>query len=60
MYKYQDQDVFFNDDYYRFVNKYQDINIKRRIVSDEELLEKMDIKTIENFLRKKKLKNINK
>ena len=36
------------------------IDTGTRYSTDEELLEKMDIETIERFLRKKKLKNIEK
>ena len=46
---------------YRLTTRY---NVKAKAdkasSSDEEILERMDIKTIENFLRKKKMKNINK
>lgn len=42
-------------DYYR--DEYEKDN---RPLSDEEVLERMDIKTIENFLRKKKLERIKK
>lgn len=40
--------------------KNRQIERKTQFESDEEILEKMDLKTIENFLRKKKLSNINK
>ena len=52
-----------NDDY---TDKWMDkrlkmiFNEKNINLSDEEKLEKIDIKVIEKFLRKKKLNNINK
>lgn len=60
------KEYFFEDffSYYKYANK-KSISIYDQIIkeaqetlSDEEILEKMDLKTIENFLRKKKLNNI--
>jgi len=43
----------------RRLNEYKSgLYLRKRDSSDEEKLEKMDIKVIENFLRKKKLNNI--
>lgn len=59
-----------NADYARSWNNYIDKrynsylkgyeNEKPQLEKDEEILDNMDIKTIESYLRKKKLKNINK
>jgi len=51
--------LYYNEEY----NKYSNHRISSKLqnvydLTDEEKLEKIDIKTIENFLRKKKLKNI--
>lgn len=61
---YKEQDYYDWYDSYK-KNKLSDMLInmpskKQRTKTDEEILEEMDIKTIENFLRKKKLSNINK
>lgn len=51
---------YLNDDFYNnyLIEYYKSKN--NNILSDEAILEKIDIKTIENFLRKKKMQNINK
>ena len=48
-----------------YLNKYLNDYLKQyeednKPLSDEEVLERMDIKTIENFLRRKKLERIKK
>lgn len=51
-------------DYDDWLDYYTELRIKsiekksHTSQTDEEILEKMDLKTIENFLRKKKLNNI--
>lgn len=53
-YKYKNN---FVDDYLAIMEQHHQQNKEK---TDEEILEKMDIKNIENFLRKKKLQNLNK
>lgn len=58
-------DILYNDWTDRYItekiNQLSNLKIKNEEpLSDEEVLERMDMKTIENFLRKKKLNNINK
>lgn len=55
-------DKLFSDDYVSNILKeyYKTIEPKNTPLSDEEVLERMNIETIEKFLRKKKLQNLNK
>jgi hypothetical protein len=43
-----------------FLTKILNTQTKTQAQLDEEILDKMDLKNIENYLRKKKLKNISK
>jgi len=54
--------VRYNNKHYDYLKIYKEMNVYKKpdIQSDEEILEDMDIKIIENFLRKKKLNNISK